>query len=206
MSEFLPPEPIDGGIPQQSPPQKSLVLPLLIVLSGVALGGGYLYLDTTYPNLFRDTVDKITTVIPGYNRQAATTTETQKLTTLPTRSPYPLLPDDGTAGTFKVSQGEHDGPPFTEIRIAPLDASIAQDVTITVSLASPIKVTSVAGTLYTDTGKISLVFQRASQSKDVEKWKTSFTLTQSVLYTYKLNLAASDGASISRIDMAIRNQ
>lgn len=207
MSEFLPPEPIDGGTPQQPPPQKSLVLPLVLVLSGVIIGSGYLYLKTTYPALFSDPLQRIYETIVPYNRRAvsdATEESTPKIA-LPSRSPYPLFPDDGTAGTFKVSQGKHDGPTFNEVRIDPLDAKIEQDLSISITLTSPTNISSVAGTLYTDTGKISIVFQRVSRNNNIEKWKSNFKLTQSVLYTYKLNLVANDGNSTSNISMAPRN-
>lgn len=195
---------MDPTLPEESNP-RSLVLPLLAVLFGVSLGGGYLYLRSTYPTLFTDTAQKISEIMPAIgNRQAATTSQPTP-TPLPTRSPYPLIPDDKTAGTFKVSQGTHDGPTFTDIRIDPLDAKVDQVMSITVDLNSPTNIMAVSGTLYTDMGKVPLSFQKISRNNVTEKWKTSFTLTQPVLYTYKLSLVANDGTSTSSIDMAPRN-
>lgn len=198
-------EVMDPTLPEENK-SPSFVIPLLAVFFGVALGGGYLYLKTTYPNLFRDTFDKITTVIPGYNRQAATSTnELQKSSPLPTRSPYPLVPDDGTAGTFKISQGSHSGPTFTDLRIDPLDAKVGDKVTITLGITSTTPTSSLSGALFTDTGKIDLPFQKISRKNDTEKWVASFELTQPVLYTYKLNFLANDGTNTSNMTMAPRN-
>jgi len=194
---------MDPSLPEEKK-TFSLVIPLLAVLFGISLGGGYLYLKTTYPNLFKDAFDKITEIVPQLKREAATTAE--KLSSpLPTRSPYPLVPDDGTAGTFKISQGTHKGPTFTDLRIDPLDAKVGDQVTVTLGLSSSTTVISLTGALFTDSGKIDLPFQKTSRKNNSEKWVAQFELTQSILYTYKLNFLASDGSDTSNLSMAPRN-
>ncbi len=196
MEEILPSESDQLQLPIKKP--RSLVLPLTLLLLGVSLGSGYLYLETTYPALFKQIYERI---IPP--RQAASTTAPAS-SPEPTRSPYPVLPDAGTAGTFKISQGTHTGPTFTDLMIDPLDAKVGDQMTISIQLTSPTPVISVTAKLLTDGGIVDLTFQKISRDGETEKWRSTFDLTQSVLYNYKLTLYAQHGETTSQVSMAIR--
>ena len=218
MSEFLPPEPIDGGIPQQSIPKKSLVLPLLIVLSVVAIGGGYVYLNTIYPNLFKNAIkNTYETIIPASQNAAkdeqptdiipnptlaATPTPTPK----PKHSPYPLVPDSGTAGTFKVTHSSGGGPTITDIKIDPLNAKIGDTVIVTLNLTHPSEIKNITGSVRTDTKPLSFTFNKKERQNNTEVWIGKVTLTEPFLYTYVYSFESSDDQKHSTLDMGLRSE
>ena len=182
---------------------RSFVVPLVVVLLGVSLGGAYLYLKTSYPNLFRDVAKKVSYYIPFKNNQAAKTSEPTPIP-LPTRSPTPVIPDDGTAGTFKVSQSNHKEPSFTDVRIDPLDAKVGDKLKISVKLISSTPANTIVGNLKTDIGMQQLIFKKISRSSTTESWETEITLKQPVLYNYILHIEGSTTDQSNSFDMALR--
>ncbi len=111
---------------------------------------------------------------------------------IPTRSPYPLVPDQGSAGTFKISQSQKSGPIFTSAIIDPLDAKLQEKVTIVFTLKSTQPLESITGKIKTDHNPITIILSPQSRKDDIEMWSTSFTLSEPNLYDYIIELKAKD--------------
>lgn len=122
----------------------------------------------------------------------------------PVRTPIPLYPDNGTKGTYNVSQGKHDGPAFSQVIFDPLNAQKDQILTITVTFKEKGSVTGLTGTLKSDSSSTNVTFQKV-ESAQTETWQTSFTLNDSVLYNYILTLTATGSSGSSSMTIAPRS-
>ncbi len=183
---------------------KSLVLPLSILLIVVSIGATYIYLKITYPALFEATISQIydKIVIPTQKEAA----KDQKIASpLPTHSPYPLIPDTGTAGTFKVSHSSANGPKITNIIIDPLNATLNDEINITLTLSHPSAIKKVSANIETDSDPININFKKDSRVGNSESWSTTFQLTSPILYKYIYNFSASDDTNSSSLPMGLRN-
>lgn len=199
----------------ESQPHRSLILPLTLVLVGVVLGSAFLYLNTTYPELFKKSLETAYNTIVPPGRQAAsdeqtTTAEPQIAnitapTPAPTRSPYPLIPDKGSAGTYKVSHNAGSGPTITNIEIDPLDAKQGDNVKISITTTHTTPITSISSQIKTDQDPINLTFRPKSNTDNTQVWETEFQLTRQISYTYIYHFDLSDGTHQSSLDMALRN-
>lgn len=122
----------------------------------------------------------------------------------PTPSPTPIQLHKGI-GNYTVSHGETNGPSITNVIFDPLDVKKDQLLTLSVNLRSPSKVTSVTGTLETDTGNIALNFTLSLESKGVQTWTTKITMTETVWYTYIINITATSNKGETSVTVAPRS-
>jgi hypothetical protein len=202
MEELLPPSEINQVEDLPQPPRSYLPI-LIVVLVGVILGSSYLYLQATYPAVFASPIKHIYNAINPESRRAASTEATPLPS--PTRSPYPLIPDQGSAGTYKVSHVTPSGPKITNVTIDPLDAKVGDTTTVTLTLTHPSNIQKIAATVDTDTKPLTLSFTQQSRTDTTEIWQTKFKLTNLILYTYIYHFEASDGTNTSQLSMALRN-
>lgn len=205
-------------IPKKQP--RSLVVPLVLIFFGVALVGGYIYLKTTYPAVFANPFENIYNAIVPVNRRAAVDqlpmpTGQSQISSYPlqiaspkpspTHSPYPLIPDTGRTGTFKVSHGSGSGPTITNLSIDPLDAKVGDTVKVTLTLTHPTPVKSIKSKITTDKTPINTAFTLVSRIENTELWQAEFKLDQPFLYNYVYHFDLSDGINNSQLDVALRN-
>lgn len=206
--------------------KKSLILPLSLLLVFLIIGGGYYYLNTLYPTLFKDTVKRTYQAIIPSSKEENTDINTDgntdsnidinanlpKSNALPSpsptprHSPYPLIPDSGTAGTFKVNHSSNGGPTITNIKIDPLNARLGDTVTITLNLTHPTEIKEVNGFVKTDTKPLNFTFTKKERQNTNEVWNGQLTLTEPFLYTYIYSFNSSDGQKSSTLDMGLRSE
>jgi len=125
-------------------------------------------------------------------------------TPVPTRSPYPLIPDKGTAGTFKISQSHKVGPIFTNVIIDPFVPQLEHDIKINVTIKSELELTGLEAKITGDKDPIPLEMTKVSRINDIETWSSTFKLTQPVDYTYIFNFTANDGTNNIIFDLPLR--
>lgn len=187
-----------------NPPQtqtRSHTLILTIILIGTALTAAYYYLYTTYPSLFSENIARVyNSVVPTQTTYLASPLPS------PTRSPSPLLPDSGTAGTFQVSHQSPGGPTLTQVVIDPLDPNLGDLVTVKLSLSHPQSIDSVKAILETDDKPHRLTFDRESRTQSTEIWTTTFKLKSNIKYHYLFRFEASSDEQKTLAPMALRNQ
>ncbi len=201
--------------------KKSLVLPLVLVLVCLIIGGGYYYLNTLYPTLFKETIKRTYQAIIPSSQEENTdvNTEAQEQgnnlpnpslsptpSPTPIHSPYPLIPDSGTAGTFKVNHSSNGGPTITNIKIDPLNAKLGDTVTITLNLTHPNEIKDINGSVKTDTKPLNFTFTKKERQNTNEVWNGQLTLTEPFLYTYIYTFNSSDGQKSSTLDMGLRSE
>lgn len=116
----------------------------------------------------------------------------QQASPSPTHSPYPLVPDQGTAGTYKISQSNKNGPLFTAAIIDPLNATPSDNISITFTLKSEHPILSVSGKIITDHNPINISLHQKSRSNNLEVWSTNFLLDEPNYYEYIFEMIAID--------------
>lgn len=163
-------------------------------MSTVVLLTNY-YLHTSYPQLFTNLRSQIRGVFP---------TPQPSSTPLPTRSPYPLIPDKGTAGTFNISQSHKVGPIFTTAIIDPLSANSGDKVNLTLTIKSDQTIKSLTGNVLTDKNPIKIKLSFNSRTDNTETWTGIYNLTAPVLYNYVLQFDASDGTTEIHYELPLR--
>lgn len=175
---------------------------LLITIASAA----YYWLSQEYPELF-----KLPTSITSQPRTDTQEEKKQTVTTDPLtgekviqKTPTPLIPDKGTAGTFAVSSGNKTDPQMTNVEIDPLDASKGDNLKIQVTMNSIAEVQNVKGWVKSDTTIQEIVFSRISRVGITEIWSGSIILNSTVDHTYILTLEASDGKNTRTLPLGIR--
>lgn len=209
----------NNNLPTES--NKSLILPLSLVLIVLIIGGGYYYLNTLYPTLFKETIKRTYQAIIPSSKEENTDVNTEaqeKNNNLPSpslsptpsptpkHSPYPLIPDSGTAGTFKVNHSSNGGPTITNIKIDPLNAKLGDTVTITLNLTHPTEIKDINGSVKTDSKPLYFAFTKKERQNTNEVWSGQLTLTEPFLYTYIYSFNSSDGQKSSTLDMGLRSE
>lgn len=149
---------------------------------------------------------------PIANNSAEINIDDIKLATpssVPTPTPkptiYPLVPDNGTAGTYQVSQPAHAGPTFRQVVFNPLDAHKDQNLKITVTVETQSSVQSMTGNIQMDSSQKALTFKKTGSQSQKETWETEFILTDSVSYKYVLSLTAKDSQGTANMTVAPRS-
>ena len=199
-------------------PRKSLIIPLSLTLVIVILAGSFLYLKSTYPEVFVNPVKTVyNTFVPPSHRaatdQLTSTVDEPKngsqshlsSTPAPTRSPYPLIPDKGRAGTYKVSHNSFGGPTITSIQIDPLNIKIGEIVEVTLVLTHPTEIKNISASITTDISNQNIQFTKKERNENVEIWVGKIKLEKPVLYKYIYKFSASDGQKSSTLEMALRS-
>lgn len=178
---------------------KSHLLPLTVLLILVITGSLLFYLSVARPDIFRTWQTKI---YKSINKEILDASPSP--TPIPTRSPYPLKADQGTAGTFSISQSHKVGPIFTKFVIDPIVPQSENDIVITLTIKSELEIKSLTGKITGDENPIPLSLSRVSRVKNIETWTSSYKLTEPVDYTYVFNFTASDGTTDIVFDLPLR--
>lgn len=149
---------------------------------------------------------------PIANNSAEINVDDIKLATpssVPTPTPkptiYPLIPDNGSAGTYQVSQPAHVGPTFRQVIFNPLDVKKDQNLKITVTMETQSAVQSLTAKFQMDSSQKDLTFKKTATSGQKETWETEFALTDSVSYKYILNLTAKNSQGTATMTVAPRS-
>lgn len=166
---------------------KSYLLPLSIGLFITILGSAYIVVKVSSPQLFSNSSTSSVTPSP-----------------VPTRSPYPLKADLGTAGTFNISQSHKIGPIFTKFVIDPIVPQTLKDIKITLTLKSDLEISSLTAKITGDKDPIPLEMTKVSRVNNIETWSSTFKLTQPVDYNYIFNFTANDGTNNIVFDLPLR--
>jgi hypothetical protein len=140
--------------------------------------------------------DLITATFPGISLLPTPT---------PKPTPIPLKPDKGTQGTYRVSQGKHEGPTFLTVILDPLDVQKNQTLTIKVDIKTDSVIEKVTGVLEMDNSQANLIFQKINSKNNIDTWQAKLTLKDTVLYKYILSISAKDGAGEAKMKMPIRS-
>jgi hypothetical protein len=179
--------------PQTSPPSKMGNKRYILILGAIAIFALIIFVFIRIINNSKQNSLKNTVVAPIVTPTPA-----------PTPTPIPLIPDEGTKGNYRVTQGTHVGPTFTLVTFDPLVVDINQTLTITVKLTSKTPIDQVTGILTMDHSQADLSFQKTATDGQVETWQANTLLKDSVLYNYILSLSAKSGSDSSTITIAPR--
>ena len=123
----------------------------------------------------------------------------------PKRSPFPLVPDQGSMGTFNINQSSKMEPKFINATIDPLNAKIGNEITIIVTLTKSSDIQSITGKVDTDVTPISFKFSKLSSQDKTETWQAKYKLDQPFDYKYVYHFVAKTSSSTNQLDMALRN-
>lgn len=130
----------------------------------------------------------------------------QAPTPTPTPTPIQLHPDNGTQGTYMVSQGQnHVGPNITKVIFDPLNAQKGQSLVIWAHTENTSPVTAVTGSLQTDHGTVPLTFTMTGGTTVAGDWQAKISLTDTVWYTYILTVHATGQNGTSTVTVAPRS-
>lgn len=178
---------------------------LVVILLLSIFGALYYFLSQEYPALFKLPAS-ITLEKKPETKDLDSSVTTNPLTgeSSAQKTPTPLIPDQGTAGTFAVSSGDKTDPQMTNVEIDPLDAKNGDNLKIKVTLTSAAEVKSFKGWVKSDTSVQEISFTRSSRSGITEVWTGSITLNSSVDYTYIITLEGSDGRNTRTLPLGIR--
>ncbi|HET7098660.1 MAG TPA: hypothetical protein VFI61_00260 [Patescibacteria group bacterium] len=176
-----------------------ILLFIAIVLGGVVYIVGKNYVPLNNPSTTSNDL--------SLNQIDATLNPIPTPTPIPTPKPtiYPLIPDNGTAGTYQVSQPKHSGPTFGQVIFDPLDVKKDQNLKITVKVDSATGVQSLTGNFQMDSSQKSLTFKKIGNSGTIETWEVDFILPDSVSYKYILTLTGKDSQGTSTMAIAPRS-
>lgn len=152
---------------------------------------GYKYYISTVPNAQKVATD-----------EAPVSTPKVPVKPTPTPKPIVLKPDDGTKGTYIVSQPNGSSPLIKQVVFDPLNVKKGEKLLITVTLDSASSADSMTGTFESDNTKLNLVFQKMPNSEKPDVWTVSFDLTDSVVWKYVLTVTAKGGGKSSTIVVA----
>ncbi len=169
--------------------QKSYLTPLTLTLVITILGSIYVFSKLNRLQLF-----------PKLNKPSTTSTSFPT----PTRSPYPLKADLGTAGTFQISQSHKVGPIFSNFIIDPIVPQTSKDIKITVTIKSDLELKNLTAKIATDKDPIPLEMIKVQRLDNQETWTSTYKLTSPVDYTYIFNFIASDGTNNIVFDLPLR--
>lgn len=125
-------------------------------------------------------------------------------TSTPIPTPTPIQLHEGI-GEYTVSHGETNGPSIINVIFDPLDVRKDQLLTLFVNIRSQDIVTSVTGTLETDTASMPLTFTLSQESKGVQTWITKVTMTDTLWYTYIANITAKSNKGETSVTVAPRS-
>lgn len=200
----VPPLPQENVMRQPSKPSSSFRILIVILIVSISLGASVLY---WYDDLV---------TLPSIARFFSAPTPSHLLLSdrnpIPTNAPTPtptsiiLKPDDGTKGTYAVSQSSNSkGPTIQKVIFNPLDAQKGQTLTITVVLSSPDPILHVGGTLMSDAKEHPLTFTQTEIKGSQSVWVASYQLDDTVLYTYILSISASTVKGDSTVRVAPRS-
>lgn len=178
---------------------KGISVIFILLFIAIVLGGA-MYLVWKNTSQFSSSISDVgnqNLQLPDFATPAATPT--------PKPTIYPLVPDNGTAGTYQVSQPKHEGPTFRQIVFDPLDAHKGDVLKITISVESESGVQSLTGNFQMDSSQSPVIFKKLSRQGILDTWIAEFKLTDSVFYKYILNLSAKDSKGTSSMTIAPRS-
>lgn len=185
------------------PPNLYLLLAVLIPLSGL---GSFYALHTYYTAHPELTPPPIVNSIVMQNQAASEDLASPSPTPSPSPSPLPLKPDNGTQGTYKVSQGKHSGPTISQVIFDPLDAQEGQSLTFIITLAPKSHANSVSATLTMDNSQTTIDFEKVQDDENgQETWKAKILLPDTILYKYILTVTSTNEEGSATISVAPRS-
>lgn len=181
--------------------QQGISVIFILLFIAIVLGGAMYFVWTN------------TAQIPSANtsNNDVNVTDIKLATILPTPTPtpkptiYPLIPDNGSAGTYQVSQPAHAGPVFRQVVFNPLDVAKDQNLKITVTIETQSSVQSLTGNFQMDSSQKALTFKKVGSQSQKETWEIEFNLPDSVSYKYILSLTAKDSQGTATMSVAPRS-
>jgi hypothetical protein len=189
-------------IPQTPSPSENNNTWYIFILGTIAIFALIVFVFVRIINNSSKQIKPQSSVVP-----VLTPAPTPAPTPTPTPTPIPLIPDEGTKGNYKVTQGAHTGPSFTLVTFDPLAVDINQTLTITVKLTSKTPIDQVTGILTMDNSQANLSFQKTgTEVGQIETWQANTLLKDSVLYNYILSLSAKSGNDTSTVTVAPRSR
>lgn len=182
-------------------PAKNHTLALSLILIGVILSALYYYIYVSYPFLF-------TTIQTSFEKSKSLLLKqpspSPNPSLAPSHSPYPLVPDAGTAGTYNVSQ-KSQGSTITKISIDPLDARQGDTIKVQLTIKSRGSIEHVKAQVVTDEKPQSFKLTGKSITQNEEVWEGSYKLTSPILYKYIYTFEVKDSTNTTTLPMALRN-
>lgn len=123
----------------------------------------------------------------------------------PTPTPIVLRPDNGTKGTYLISQVKNGGPVVKQVIFDPLDVKKGQSFTVTVIMDAESSAEQITGVFESDTTKKNITFERITDASGIQTWQSKFTVEDSVLWKYMLTFVAKTGDKSSTVTVAPRS-
>lgn len=175
---------------EQEKKPSTFTIILLLILVGIILGGTFLYLNTTYPNLFKESLN-------NFNAQIATKPESQSTLQTPPpiiTNPTPSInkiPIELPTGpqTYTFSHGDQvKGPKISKIIFDPLSIQPGETQTITLFATYHVDITKVSIEMLTDNKVNQLELTRISGNNLDGSWQTVWTPEDTINHKYGARL------------------
>ncbi len=122
----------------------------------------------------------------------------------PTASPTPIAILQGRE-TYTIGQGSGTtGPKITRAIVEPHDPKQGQQQTVTVSVNHSSPITSVSLVMKSDNDTKTYPLSLASGSETNGQWSGTWTVEDTVLYTYAFTISVESPGGSSSVDLIIR--
>ena len=162
--------------------QRLLYTLILFCLFGIAGALGYYYWQLTHPK----------------------PEESAVLAAIPTPTPTPIQLHQGI-GSYSISHGKTNGPLISKAVFNPLDVRQNQPLMLSVQFRSDTTVSSVTGTLQTDSSQTGLTFTKTSETGGLQVWSADLTVTDTLWYTYIVTIKAVNTTGVTTVTVAPRS-
>ncbi len=123
----------------------------------------------------------------------------------PTPTPIVLRPDNGTKGTYLISQVKNGGPVVKQVVFDPLDVKKGQSFTVTITMDAESSADQITGVFESDTIKKNITFEKIAGVQGAQSWQAKFTIEDTVLWKYMLTFIAKAGDRSSTVTVAPRS-
>ncbi len=105
---------------------------------------------------------------------------------------------------FKISGGIAAAPQFGSGSVDPVDPGQGNEQTLKINITSDSEVQSAKVTVLTDNGQKDVPMELASGDKTNGQWQATWTIDDTYIYRYKLNLEATNNAATQETSLLLR--
>lgn len=183
---------------------KGLILPLIFLI----ILAVYLLFFGPEDNFFKNfywpgkTPDiKTQELEPSPKPKFNATEKNQRPVSQPIFSPRPIKSGRHVS---KISGGIENAPRFVQVEIDEADPAQADSQTLTVKIESDTPVKTAKLTVLTDNQAREIPLELTSGEKTNGQWQATWTVNDSFLYRYKLNIEASNDAGTQETALLLR--
>ncbi len=127
----------------------------------------------------------------------------RKVVPTPTATPTPRPIPHGKIG-FGVGGSVPEAPKFGRGFLNPYDPAKGTSQVVSIEMTDTVDIESITGVMKTDHEQYQLTFSLVEGTKQKGRWEATWTVTDSYLYTYELNLRAKNAKTSDNVDIMLR--